>query len=190
MRPAIRGTCEVKEHEHAAEKLENRVSGCDCLDSSYRGIHGMKSERNQLRRGETIVKSSKLLLAALFFTGALRGAQVFGASMPSTTQTNSSGGVAVKATLLDAKTSDNLRFQIAFDTHSVNLDGYDLKAISFLRDDAGKTYLPTAVEDRGSGHHRQSTVIFGKIASGTKYVELVIKDVAGVKERKFRWELE
>ena len=82
------------------------------------------------------------------------------------------------------------RFQMALDTHSINLDSYDLKTISVLRDDAGNTYSPTAVENKGSGHHRETIVSFAKVASGTKRVELVIKDIAGVKERIFRWDLE
>jgi hypothetical protein len=116
--------------------------------------------------------------------------QSLGAAASHTTRTDSGGGVTVKATLLDSKMRGELRFQVVLDTHSVNLDGYDLKGLSSLRDDAGNIYLPTAVENKGSGHHRQSTVVFAKVASSTKRVELVIKDVAGVKERLFRWELE
>jgi hypothetical protein len=100
------------------------------------------------------------------------------------------GGVTVKVTYLNPKGSDGYRFQVVLDTHSVNLDGYDLKTITLLRDDAGNSYLPTAVENKGSGHHRETTVSFAKVASGTKRVELVIKDVAGVKERIFRWDLD
>jgi hypothetical protein len=79
---------------------------------------------------------------------------------------------------------------VALDTHSVNLDSYDLKTISLLRDDAGNSYSSTTVENKGSGHHRETTVSFAKVASGSKRIELVIKDVAGVKERIFRWDLE
>jgi len=106
------------------------------------------------------------------------------------TQTVASGGVTVKVTYLNPKGSDGARFQVALDTHSVNLDSYDLNTISVLRDDAGNTYSPTAVENKGSGHHRETTVSFATVASGTKRVELVIKDIAGVKERIFRWDLD
>jgi len=106
------------------------------------------------------------------------------------TQTVASGGVTVKVTYLNPKGSDGARFQVALDTHSVNLDSYDLNTISVLRDDAGNTYSPTAVENKGSGHHRETTVSFAKVAGGTKRVELVIKDIAGAKERIFRWDLE
>jgi hypothetical protein len=112
----------------------------------------------------------------------------FGATASHTTRTVSGGGVTVKVTF-DPKTSNDLRFQVVLDTHSVNLDGYDLKAITVLRDETGKNYLPTEVENKGSGHHREATVIFPKVSSA-KRLELVIKDVAGIKERTFLWNLE
>jgi hypothetical protein len=114
----------------------------------------------------------------------------FAVAASHTTRTDSGGGVTVKATLLDSKTTGELRFQVVLDTHSVNLDGYDLKKIAVLRDDAGKDHLSKTVESKGSGHHRQSTLVFAKMANRAKRVELVIKDVAGVKERIFRWELQ
>ena len=134
------------------------------------------------------MKALAIVLAALVLSGLLEKGESFGASTSNTAQTVSGGGVAAKVTYL--KSNDDLRFQVVLDTHSVALDGYDLKAIIFLRDESGKTYLPNAVENKGSGHHRQATVIFPKIASGAKRVELVIKDVGGVKERIFRWDLE
>jgi hypothetical protein len=39
----------------------------------------------------------------------------------------------------------------------------------------------------GGGHHRQSVLRFGKVSPEAKTIELVVKDVAGVKERIFRW---
>jgi hypothetical protein len=136
------------------------------------------------------VKPIKVFVAGLVLGGLLGGSEVFGAAATHATRTDSGGGVTVKVTFLDLKASGDLRFQVVLDTHSVNLDGYDLKAISVLRDNAGNTYSPTAVENKGSGHHRETTVSFAKVASGTKRVELVIKDVAGVKERIFRWDIE
>lgn len=136
------------------------------------------------------MKSIKVLIAGLLLSGVVGGSESFGATAPRTSRTDSGGGVTVKVTYLDSKGTDDLRFQLVLDTHSVNLDSYDLKTISVLRDDAGNTYLPTAVENKGSGHHREATVSFAKIANGTKRVELMVKDVAGVKERVFRWELD
>ena len=106
------------------------------------------------------------------------------------TQSVSGGGVTAKVAYLNPKSGDDPRFQVVLDTHSVNLDGYDLKTITILRDDTGKTYLPNGAENKGSGHHRESVLTFPKPAPETKRLELVIKDVAGVKERTFRWNLE
>ena len=96
----------------------------------------------------------------------------------------------MKVTYLDPKTSNELRFQVVLDTHSVNLDGYDLKTITVLRDDTGKSYFPAEVENKGSGHHREVTVIFPKVSSEAKRLEVVIKDVAGMKERTFNWDVQ
>jgi len=93
-------------------------------------------------------------------------------------------------TPLDSKNTGDLRFQVVLDTHSVNLDSFDLKTLAVLRDATGNTYQPTSVESKGSGHHRQSTVTFAKLTSNVKRIELVIKGVAGVKERVFLWDLE
>jgi hypothetical protein len=141
-------------------------------------------------KGERAMKPIKIFLAGLLLSGVLGNGEIFGAAASYTTRTDSGGGVTIKVTYLGSKITDDLRFQVVLDTHSVNLDSYDLKTVSVLRDDAGNTYSPTAVENKGSGHHRETTVSFAKVASGTKRVELVIKDVAGIKERIFRWDLE
>jgi hypothetical protein len=114
----------------------------------------------------------------------------FGAAASNMTQSVAGGGVTTKVTYLNPKTADDPRFQIVLDTHSVNLDGYDLRAIAVLIDDSGKIYAPTVVENKGAGHHRETFVSFPKLSPGTKRMELVIKDIAGVKERTFVWNLE
>jgi hypothetical protein len=105
------------------------------------------------------------------------------------TQAVSGGGVTVKATFLNPQSSEDARFDIALDTHSVDLDSYDLKALTRLRDEAGNTYQPVQVENKGSGHHRQVVLVFPKPSGNIKRLELIIKDVAGVKERLFHWDL-
>ena len=92
----------------------------------------------------------------------------------------------VKTTYL-AQTEHESRFSITLDTHSVNLDGYDLKALSILRDDTGIVLQPTGVENKGSGHHREVILTFPRPSLKRTWLELVIKDIAGEKERIFRW---
>lgn len=104
------------------------------------------------------------------------------------TRTHSGGGVTVKVTYLNPQSGEEARFDVALDTHSVNLDAYDLKALSVLRDAAGRDHKASRVENKGSGHHRQVIVVFPSPSSKAKTLELVIKDIGGVKERLFRWE--
>jgi hypothetical protein len=99
------------------------------------------------------------------------------------------GGVTVIATFLKDQ-EEVTAIRLALETHSVNLDGYKWEAIATLRDDNGKTYPVEAVENAsGSGHHRQAVLRFGKLDQGAKTVELIVKDLAGVPERTFRWSL-
>jgi hypothetical protein len=103
------------------------------------------------------------------------------------TQQVAGGGVTVAATLLKDQ-GEGTAITLALNTHSVALDGYKLEALATLRDDTGKTYPVTAVEQAsGGGHHRQAVLRFGKLDPRAKMIELIVKDVAGVKERTFRW---
>jgi hypothetical protein len=127
-----------------------------------------------------------VLIAALYLLGLSTVA--LSATAPALTQSHSGGGVTVKAIYVNPQAADGTRFQILLDTHSIDLDGYDLKALSSLRDAAGKTYQPIRVENKGSGHHREVALIFLSLSPEANQIELVVKDVAGVKERKFRWD--
>jgi hypothetical protein len=131
----------------------------------------------------------KILVLGLILGGFLGGAVSFGAAAPGTTQTVSGGGVTVKVSYL-AQTEHESRFSVVMDTHAVNLDAYDLKALSVLRDDTGLSMRPTGVENKGSGHHREIILTFPRPSVDRKWLELVIKDIAGIKERMFRWNRE
>jgi len=136
------------------------------------------------------VKAIKASLAALLLSGLLAGGASETTGASPTMRTNSDGGVTVKVTRLDSKASDVLRFQIVLDTHSVNLDSYDLKTITFVRDGSGNLYRPASVEVKGNGHHRQATVSFSNVKKSPQAIELVIKSMAGIDERVFRWNME
>jgi hypothetical protein len=146
--------------------------------------------RNEAQDTMKVVRSVILLAVGLFLGFAIETRVSFGASAGGLTQTQSGGGVTVKVTYLNPKASDDVRFQVLLDTHSVNLDGYDLKRLSLLRDETGKTYEVARTEGKGSGHHREFILIFPQSSGDAKRLEFVIKDIAGVKERTFRWDLE
>ena len=93
--------------------------------------------------------------------------------------------------------SDTLSFAVAMDTHSVDLDVYDLGKLAILRNDKGRQVAPIAWDAPPGGHHRSGKLVFpatvGRISLidlDTKYVEIVIRDLAGVKEQVLRWNLE
>ena len=132
------------------------------------------------------MKTVKILLTGLILVGFLRGAEIFAAAAKDSTQTVSEGGVTVKVTYL-AQTGHESRFSVILDTHSVDLGAYDFKVLSVLRDDTGILFEPTGVENKGSGHHREIILTFPRPSTQRKWLELVIKDIAGEKERTFRW---
>ncbi|MBI2656117.1 hypothetical protein HYX03_00070 [Candidatus Woesearchaeota archaeon] len=77
-------------------------------------------------------------------------------------------------------------FQIAIDTHSVELD-FDLAGVSALYDDFGNTYKPLKWEGSApGGHHRNGILKFSEINKNTKSIKLVINDGT---EREFRWNI-
>ncbi len=128
------------------------------------------------------------LLVALCII-ALFGIGVGHAAAPAgLTRTDAAGGVTVKVTYLNPQETADVRFDIALDTHSVNLDAYDLSVLSVLRDESGKDSQPIQMEAKGSGHHRQITLVFPKPSLDVKKLEFVIRNMAGVKERVFRWD--
>ena len=108
---------------------------------------------------------------------------VFAASSSSSSASNSSGGVTVKATYKTPQPQNELRFEIVIDTDTVNLDGYDLQKLALLRDSSGKIYDPVKADAKGSAHHRSAEIFFPRPTGGAQQVDLVIKDIAGVKER-------
>ena len=105
-------------------------------------------------------------------------------------QSVAGGGVTVAVTFFKEQ-NDAASFRVVLDTHSVNLDGYRFEEIARLRDGKGGELAPTAVEGaEGSGHHREATVRFAWPDPKPKIVEMVVKGVAGVSEREFRWSVE
>ena len=132
-------------------------------------------------RARLVVLMAWVLASWLVLPAAANGGEA--------TQTVAGGGVTAKVTFTNPKGAEELRFTVALDTHSVNLDAFDLRASSTLHDDKGNRWAPSAVEKKGSGHHQTLTLIFPKPTGEAKKVELIIKELAGIKERKFRWDM-
>ncbi|MCC6545370.1 MAG: hypothetical protein IT392_12885 [Nitrospirae bacterium] len=105
-------------------------------------------------------------------------------------KSDEAGGVTIAVTYLNPG-EGGPAFEIKLDTHSVDLEQYKLENMASLRDDTGKEYgIPVMESPSGSGHHRAGILRFkGVDISRLKAIELVIKDVVGVKERVFRFEI-
>ncbi len=106
-------------------------------------------------------------------------------------RSNDEQAVTVEVTPLNLATNAaSLDFIVTFDTHSVQLN-FDPAAISVLRDDAGREYPVLAWEEdaSGSAHHKSGLLRFKAPKQATKFVEIIVRDVADVPERVFHWDL-
>lgn len=97
------------------------------------------------------------------------------------------GAVTVAATWISGTASA----RVTLDTHSVDLDGFDLKELAHVRLDAGAWVAPTLWDAPKGGHHRAGTLTFGSLDPATiaaaRVVELEIRNV-GVPSHLLRWE--
>lgn len=102
------------------------------------------------------------------------------ASSDSEPKENSEAGITIAAVYLG-----NNAFEISLDTHSGSLD-YEMAKISYIRDSKGNILKPEAWDGGIGGHHFNGTLKFPKFDDSRGF-ELVIQDVAGVKERVLKW---
>ena len=113
----------------------------------------------------------------------------------SATQTSEGGQVTVAVTWQGRQGGPV--FKVALDTHSVDLDAIDLSQAALLRNDQGLEIRPTSWDAPKGGHHRSGTLSFPEVApdgapvldESTRTFELLIRNVAGVPERRFEWAL-
>lgn len=145
-------------------------------------LEGMMEHMDRMMKGydETMKKAEDTWDK---MAGDEKGARVI-------TRTSETGGVTVDVTYINPG-EDSPAFNIKLDSHSLDLDQYKLETIVFLRDKKGQEYANPAVESpSGSGHHRSGVVRFkGVDISMATAIELVIKDMAGAKERVFRFDI-
>lgn len=103
---------------------------------------------------------------------------------------NNEGAVSIAVTPRSLENgSSTLDFEIALNTHSGDLSA-NLVAASELVDDQGNLYKPTDWEgDNPAGHHSSGVLKFNPISPRPKSLELKIKNVGGVTQRSFKWNL-
>lgn len=103
-------------------------------------------------------------------------------------QVSSEGGVEVSVTP-KADDKKTWSFEIDLTTHQGSLDT-DLTKESFLLSDSKEKVLPQNwTGDPLGGHHRRGVLKFDSFQSVPLTIELKIKNVGGVSERTFKWNL-
>ncbi len=104
-------------------------------------------------------------------------------------KTNSEGPVTVEATPVDVPEGREWAFTIILNTHAGSLD-QDLTKVSTLTDGKGNSYQPLSWQGSPpGGHHREGKLIFAPITPTPKRITLSVKNVGGIAEREFFWEL-
>lgn len=97
------------------------------------------------------------------------------------------GAVKVVASWIDGAPA----LRVTLDTHSVDLDGFDLKQLARLRLDGGSWIAPSAWDAPAGGHHRSGTLSFGTLGpealAAARAIELELRDVAAP-SHLLRWE--
>ena len=111
------------------------------------------------------------------------------------TRTNEGGQITIQVTWQGRNAGPV--FTVEMDTHTVNLDGYDLQRLAVLRVDQGQEIQPGGWKAPTGGHHRSGILSFpATTASGTsvikpdtRSIKLIIRNVGDVPERIFTWTL-
>lgn len=117
------------------------------------------------------------------------------------TRSHSAGAVTIDVTWLkpaDVSTIETFAFEVRMNTHSVDLEQYDMGRLSRLETNGGLSIEPSGwFNPGGGGHHRYGVLKFSAtrpdgshlILPETRFIEVVIQEVGGVPERRFRWDL-
>jgi len=140
----------------------------------------------------------KILLFGILLIVLVLAFYVISASLPKNKNQNNQNNINFKNSNFQPLTSSKnnvefqvtplspSEFQIAINTHSVELD-FDPAEISTLHDDLGNIYKPTAWDGSAAGgHHRNGVLKFPEINKNAKSIKLVIKDSA---TREFEWKI-
>lgn len=108
----------------------------------------------------------------------------------SETKSNNEGAVTVEVTPLVLNAGGSPKFKTTFSTHSVELD-FDIENIVDLTDDKGSIVdSPRWIGSPPGSHHRSGELDFsGRLGPDVKSVTLTFKNIAGVPDRVFSWNL-
>ncbi len=103
-------------------------------------------------------------------------------------QEKSESNVTVTVAPITLKQGFPASFDVAFETHSVELD-FDVETIASLSDTKGTIYKPTWQGSPPGGHHRSGTLIFTPDIPKQTELTLTLRDIAEVPTRVFQWNM-
>jgi len=135
--------------------------------------------------GRSLLRAGLLLSLTVLASGQIVGAQ------DALTRSDRQGPVTVSLTLAaPPKVGSPIPVKLVLDTHSVGLDGIALQQAVAMRAPDGTDIAPTSVEQAtGGGHHREALLVFPP-STQSGLLRIVVKNVGGVAERTFTWNLE
>jgi hypothetical protein len=117
------------------------------------------------------------------------------------TRSHSGGAITIDVSWLrpdDVSAAEKLTFEVRMNTHSVDLEQYDMADLSRLEVSGSPSIEALGwFNPGGGGHHRYGVLNFSAkrpdgspvIQDETRFIEVVIQGVGGVPERRFRWDL-
>ena len=156
--------------------------------SPFGGIfsYNMKKFRNA-----ALIISAPILIATFLFmtTPAAQITQPDTNALVLPERTNSANGLTVIAIPKNFSFDMPVKFDIKFDTHQGSLD-FDVAKVSMLEDSNGIAYNAVSWEGPSpGGHHMEGILTFPKVSGNPSDIKLVIKNIYGVQERIFSWDL-
>lgn len=115
------------------------------------------------------------------------------------TRANSEGAVDIEITFLNPLENDPQFwiFSVSMNTHSVNLEQYNLsELVTFIVDGSSKAQNDLVINKKGASHHISYQIKIPKVINGqpvindnTNSVALEIKDIDNVALRTFEWDI-
>ncbi|MDP1721929.1 MAG: hypothetical protein Q8L37_01850 [Candidatus Gottesmanbacteria bacterium] len=98
------------------------------------------------------------------------------------------GNVTVAVTPITLRPLFPASFDVAFETHSVELD-FVIESVVRLTDEKGTRYTPHWQGSPPGGHHRKGTLVFTPDIPKLTILTLEFIKIAGIPSRTFKWEV-
>ena len=148
-------------------------------------------------KNETVSKTTIILVSIAAFTVLavwIIATQYRSSEEPATpapiweTKENVGGNVTIAVTPITLRPQFPASFDVAFETHSVNLD-FDVENVVRPTDEKGTRYKPHWQGSPPGCHHRKGTLVFTPDIPKPTTVTLTLRDIAGIPSRTFIWKI-